>query len=87
MDWVVSFLREHYVVRQEMDNPMTIKIVEEKIGSQYVFTSPDVEGLYVAHEDRATAYADIMPTIRAMDQVRLRLANKALVEHNAPAFG
>lgn len=64
-----------------------IRIVEEKIGSQYLFTSPDVPGLYVAHTDRETALRGIQPMIEAMDRVRQRYAAKTSMEHKAAAFG
>lgn len=63
-----------------------IRLVEEKIGSQHVITSPDVPGLFVAHSDLETARRDVQPTIEAMDRVRSRIAAKAVVEHKVASY-
>jgi hypothetical protein len=42
-----------------------IRLIEQKIGTQHVITSPDVPGLYVAHTDLETARREVEPT-RAM---------------------
>jgi hypothetical protein len=56
---------------------------ERKVGSQYVITSPDVPGLYVAHEDIGVALGDVAEVVAAMDRVRLRIDQQALHDHKA----
>lgn len=63
------------------------RLTEQKVGSQYVITSPDVPGLYVAHEDVNVARRDVAEVVAAMDRVRLRIAQKAVVDHKAMSFG
>lgn len=42
----------------------TVKVVYQKIEGWHVFTSPDLEGLYVASPDPRRAYDDVGTAIR-----------------------
>lgn len=52
----------------------TIRLRTERVGRQWLVTSEDVPGLYVAHDDLETAMGDVRPAIEALDRVRVRLA-------------
>jgi hypothetical protein len=42
------------------------RLVHEVIGSQHVYTSPDVPGLYVAHSDQQTALKGVPGSIKML---------------------
>lgn len=51
----------------------SIKLLEEKVGSQWLITSPDVPGLNVAHRDLETARSSVpaaMDMLKAMSERR-----------------
>ena len=53
---------------------MSYRLDCRKVGTQYLITSPDVPGLYVAHEDEAVARAGVEPAIRMLEDMRQRRA-------------
>ena len=53
-----------------------IRLVEERLGTQHVITSPDVPGLFVDHADIEVARRDVEPTLQAMERVRSRIARR-----------
>lgn len=60
-----------------------VRLVERHVGNQFVITSPDVPGLYVAHVDPETARRDVDAAIAAMERVRERIANRTAVKRKA----
>ena len=58
-----------------------IKLVERQVGSQWLITSPDVPGLYVAHVDPEVARREVKPAIEAMDRARKRISERSTMEH------
>lgn len=51
-----------------------VRIEHCVLGSQHVFTSPDVPGLFVAHTDRETAERDVPAVIDMLKRMQERLA-------------
>lgn len=52
------------------------KLIVRKVGSQYVIASPDLPGLFVAHENSEVARADVGNVVAAMERVRKRIAEE-----------
>jgi len=52
----------------------SLKLNVTHTGSRFLVTSPDVPGLYVAHESRETALSLVEPTIKAMNDAAERRA-------------
>lgn len=50
-----------------------LKIEHRVVGTQHVFTSPDLPGLFVAHRDRDTAEADVPAAIDMLLAMERRL--------------
>jgi hypothetical protein len=48
----------------------------EVIGSQHVYTSPDVPGLYVAHTDEQTALKGVPGAIKMLEDMTARRARR-----------
>jgi hypothetical protein len=46
-----------------------IRLIEKKIDTQHVITSPDVPGLYVAHADLETTRCEVEPTLAMLTQM------------------
>ena len=42
------------------------------IGSQHVYTSPDVPGLFVAHADQQTALDSVPSAIKVLEEMKAR---------------
>ena len=59
---------------------MGLRIEYRVVGTQHVFTSPDLPGLFVAHRDRDTAEADVPAAIDMLRRMELRLAEKRRVK-------
>jgi hypothetical protein len=59
---------------------MGLKIEHRVVGTQHVFTSPDLPGLLVAHRDRDTAEADVPAAIEMLRRMEQRLAEKRRVK-------
>lgn len=59
---------------------MGLKIEHRVVGTQHVFTSPDLPGLFVAHRDRDTAEADVPAAIDMLRRMEQRLAEKRRVK-------
>ena len=55
------------------------RIEHRMAGSQHLFTSPDLPGLYVAHADEAVARADIQPAIETLRAMERRRAQKRVL--------
>jgi len=51
-----------------------IKLTVEKIGTQWVYTSKDVPGLYSAHKDKATARKGVEPLVAMIKRMEARVA-------------
>lgn len=49
-----------------------IRLVETFVGSQHVITSPDMPGLYVAHDDLETARRSVETAVRMLDAMTMR---------------
>jgi hypothetical protein len=77
-----------YINQQLRGFPMerTIRLDEKKVGPQWLITSPDVPGLFVAHEDIDVARRDVEPAIAAMDRARARIASRMAVEHQVASY-
>jgi hypothetical protein len=58
---------------------MGLKIEHRVVGTQHVFTSPDLPGLFVAHRDRDQAEADVPAAIEMLRRMEQRLAEKRRV--------
>ena len=58
-----------------------IRIEHRIVGTQHVFTSPDVPGLIVAHRDRDTAEADVPAAIDMLRVMEQRLAEKRCIKN------
>ena len=58
---------------------MGLKIEHRVVGTQHVFTSPDLPGLFVAHRDRDQAQADVPAAIEMLRAMEQRLAEKRRV--------
>ncbi len=56
---------------------MPLRLVVERLGGQWLITSPDLPGLYVAHADRATALASVDEAVNALQRVRELLGDKS----------
>lgn len=50
-----------------------IRLVHRVVGTNHVFTSPDVPELHVAHRDYETARADVEPALVALHEVKNRI--------------
>ncbi len=59
---------------------MGFKIEHRVVGTQHVFTSPDLPGLFVAHRDRDQAEADVPAAIDMLRGMEQRLAEKRRVK-------
>jgi hypothetical protein len=59
---------------------MGLKIEHRVVGTQHVFSSPDLPGLFVAHRDREQAEADLPAAIEMLRQMERRLAEKRRVQ-------
>lgn len=57
-----------------------VRLEHRKIGSQHVFTSPDMPGLYVAHADYETARAGVPSAIEMLERMKERRAQRKRVE-------
>lgn len=55
---------------------MGLKIEHRVVGTQHVFTSPDLPGLFVAHRDRDQAEADLPAAIDMLRGMEKRLAER-----------
>lgn len=53
-----------------------VRIEHRVVGTQHVFTSPDVPGLFVAHADRETAQRDVPAAIEMLKRMQERLRSK-----------
>lgn len=49
---------------------ITLKV--EKVGGQYLITSPEVPGLFVAHPRLSAARAAVRPTLLMLEQMAAR---------------
>ena len=56
-----------------------IRLEHRVVGTQHVFTSPDVPGLYVAHADRDAAERHVPEAIEMLRRMQERRAQKQQV--------
>lgn len=54
-----------------------IRLVEREVGRQWLITSPDVPGLYIAHADRAVARKAVPAAIEMLDEMTERVRQRA----------
>ncbi|EKS37675.1 hypothetical protein [Afipia clevelandensis] len=59
---------------------MSYRLVQKKIGDLYVYTSPDLPGLYVAHPDEATALGQVPESIAAIERINARRDEREQVQ-------
>jgi hypothetical protein len=64
-------------LEQPMSEP---RLVTEQIGSQWVITSPDVPGLYVAHAELDKALGGVASAIKMLAEMQKRRATRKLME-------
>ena len=53
-----------------------VELVERKVGRQWLITSPDVPGLYVAHADRDAARRAVPGAIQMLRHMGERISDR-----------
>lgn len=53
-----------------------VRLVEREVGRQWMITSPDVPGLYVAHADLDVARRAVPGAIQMLQEMQERAASK-----------
>lgn len=59
---------------------MDIRVEHRIVGTQHVFTSPDLPGLYVAHADKAVAESSVPEAVAMLRAMAARRAEKRQVD-------
>lgn len=59
-----------------MSDVEDIRLVERKIGRQWLITSPDVPGLYVAHADLETARKAVPSAVEMLGHMAERVRQR-----------
>ncbi|MFA6964841.1 hypothetical protein [Bosea sp. (in: a-proteobacteria)] len=59
---------------------MDIRVEHRIVGTQHVFTSPDLPGLYVAHADKAVAERSVPEAVAMLRAMAARRAEKRQVD-------
>lgn len=57
-----------------------IKIVEEKVGGQWLITSPDLPGLYVAHADLDVARQSVPDAVEMLHRMAERRTERGQID-------
>lgn len=57
-----------------------IKLVQRKVGTEFVITSPDVPELHVSHPDPVRAAAGVPDALDMIERMKARRASMRVVE-------
>lgn len=56
---------------------MTLRLIVERVGSQWLVTSPDLPGLQVAHPEQEVALSSVPSAVEALKRVQRRFEARA----------
>ena len=77
-----AFANQRYTLGVIMSE---IRLVKQQIGRQWVITSPDVPGLYVADADLEKALSSVEPAVQMLTDMQKRRATRKLLERRVAA--